>query len=104
MAKRLQRIQPTSEDVRQLQDNVERVINPVLTVPLNDGLLITNVEVFSGIGVEVPHRLQRVPVGWFLVSPNADVRVWEDQENNPSRSRILLLRASADAVASIFVF
>lgn len=96
-------------DALKVQDNVERVLNPLLANPLLDGRLIEGVELQNGVTNEIEHGLQRVLKGWVVTrkynGAAASIVYEVDQDTNPFRSKTLKLSVSGGAVTvDIYVF
>lgn len=88
-------------DLDAVQENVDEALRPIQACPIIDGSLVTGAEIPSGSSAPISHRLGRIPRGWMLVSPSADVRIWETEDPT---SRFLHLRASTPVTASLWVF
>lgn len=91
-------LRTTDELLNRVQDNISKVINPIASNPLIDGVLLS----FSitTTATKYPHGLGRKPLGWILVAPQADARVWQ----TASDSTTLTLMASAAVTCSLWVF
>lgn len=91
-------LRSSDELLNRVQDNIGRVINPLIDNPLLDGVLLDfNI---TTTATKYPHGLGRKPMGWFLVAPQADARVWQ----TASDSTTLTLTASAAVTCSLWVF
>lgn len=105
-----QRIQTEDEELRRVQDNVGVAFKPLARCPVVDGLLVAGddgmgVALVTGQANYVAHGLQRRCIGWMLVSPGADVRVWEDVADvSPDAEALLVLRCSANVTTKLWVF
>ncbi len=93
------KIQATDREVQALQNQVEQVLNPVLKNILLDGVIITDIDI-STAGAEVEHKLNRKPLGWFLVDNTTESTIWRTGWDQ----RIITFDASATSVFSIWVF
>lgn len=76
-------------------------LNPVLALPILNGLQIDGVNLAAGIARPINHLLQRVPQGWFLVDNTANTPIWRTQGFN---QLTLTLQSNADTTISIWVF
>ena len=102
MAK-LQRINTTDRVINMIQDNVAKILEPVSSVPLNSGQILTNVALTTGSN-EVLHKLERKLVGWFIIRQRSAGTVYDTQDTNPNPSIFLRLQASANINVDLFVF
>lgn len=105
MGVRLARI--TTPDV-ELQGQLDRhvaTLNAGLGAPLLGGVL-TDAFALTTSFQNLAHGLGRRPLGWIVVAPNADARIWEDPaaSNNQDPTRLLRLRASAAVTCRLWVF
>ena len=123
-ANKMRKLKLGDHEAMRLQDAVAEAIDPILALPLINSLLLVSQKDAQGNSVplalttsfqNIPHGLGRVPFGWVLVSPGADVRVWEDQavataallaanDCNPDPTFYLRLKASAAVTCRILVF
>lgn len=93
-----------AQDPIRVQDNVAKVVDPLLRNPLIDGRLIEGV-VLGAATAEINHGLGRTLKGWFVTRRPANVSVWDvDQDANRQRSKTLKLQASAAVTVDIYVF
>lgn len=102
MAK-LQRINTQDRIINMIQDNVATIIEPISNVPLNSGLILTNVALATGSN-NVAHKLERKPLGWFIIRQRSAGTVYDTQDSNPNPSVFLRLQASANINVDLFVF
>ncbi len=90
--------------VNRMASEIKTILNSVARVLLNDGRLTDSVALTTSFQ-DVPHKLGRKPAGWFVVSPDADVRVWEDAAgNNPDQTKFIRVKGSAAANLKFWVF
>jgi hypothetical protein len=97
----------------ELQENVQRVVNPLATNPsvgdvrfladLGDGLE-GGIPLLAAGTTLVPHRLNRPVRGWRVVDTTADARVWRDTTSTEPADRFLALRCSANTTVKLEVF
>ena len=85
-------------ELNKVQDNVELALGPLLKSPIIDGVLIS-VQLEAGVNT-VNHTLGRLPIGWLLVSPEANAQVWQLAKSKT----LLTLQASAPITTSLWVF
>lgn len=91
-------------DLRKVQQNVEQAINPIIRKPIVDGILLTNVCLTPEVANAVKHQLGRAPLGWVVVRKRADARIWDLQDNNPNKSKTLMLTCSHEVEIDLWVF
>ena len=91
-----------SEDnvIRQLQDNIEVVISPIIDSAIIDGVLLKNIHLTTGSIDVVSHKLGRTPLGYLIVKRSAESTIWESETNK----RSINLNCSANVTVSIWVF
>ena len=95
----------SDRELTRLQDNVDRVLNPLVGLPLIQGQLLTGVALQSAVTTNVQHKLGRRLQGWCVADINANATVWRDAAaTNPSPNAILQLKCSADCTVSLWVF
>lgn len=88
-----------SDELNKVQDNIEAALGPVLGSAIIDGVLLSNVELQTGLNV-VAHKLGREPRGWILVSPQANESIWSSGQTRST----LLINASGPITSSFWVF
>lgn len=79
------------------------VLNPVISVPFNDGQTLQSVSLVSGTNI-INHKLGRKLTGWIVVRLRGPATFYDSQESNPNQQQTLLLNSSANVVADIFVY
>lgn len=104
MPKLLELIRTEDPALRRFQDAVLAAVNPAIANQLLDGRL-TDVVALTTSFQNLSHKLGREPIGWIIVAPDADARVWQDAAaNNPDASLYLRARASAAVNVRFWVF
>lgn len=81
-----------------LQQNVHRAIDESKTI-LSDGRLIKDV-VLTTAGRDIDHKLGRTPVGFLVISRNANANVWLTAKS----ATVLSLDSSATVTVDLWVF
>lgn len=90
--------------LNRIQDNVRASVNPMTTVPLNSGLILSSVSLVSGAN-SINHTLGRVLQGWFPVRiRNVASTFYDTQDSNSTPALTLNLNSSVAVVADLFVF
>lgn len=75
-------------------------LDPVLASPLNQGVLLPNLVLVTGVNV-INHLLGKTPTGWYLTDIQGAVSVYRSAAFNPLT---LTLTASGPVVVSLAVF
>lgn len=106
MPSKLERLQTQDEDLRKVQENVAKAVEPLLLGPFAGAVLTNAVTLGASAFQLVPHGLGRIPSGWLLVAPNAGVLVWEDSNSshNADPTAFLFVIASAAVTCRFLVF
>lgn len=99
----LPKFQSDDPSVQKMQTTWAQAIDPVIALPLNSGLLLTDIALTTGSNV-INHKLGRALIGWFLTRNNAAVTVYDTQSSNSTPALTLALTASGAAKVSIYVF
>jgi hypothetical protein len=78
-------------------------LNPLLNLPLNNGIVLENIQLASGSNT-INHKLGRNLNGWFITRQRSAATIYDTQDSNPNPSQTLVLNASAGVTVNIFVF
>lgn len=97
----LKKIQSADRVLNQFQENVDRVLQPLLANVLADGRLVTGISIVSGTPARVEHKLGRAIRGWLVVDKNANADVWR---STSTLSDVLILNSSANVTLTLWVF
>lgn len=89
--------------LNRVQDNVDRSLNPVIDVPILDGVLLQSVTLASGSNV-INHTLGKTLTGWSIVRQRGVASIYDEQSSNKFPSRTLLLNSSAAVSVDLWVF
>lgn len=92
------------KETKQLQENINNVLTPVLNCPLIDGVLVKDICLQAGVSNEISHKLGRKPIGWLVVRQRRDSRIWDLQDTNPQPSKSLSIACSHDVQIDIWIF
>ena len=103
MPSKLPQFQSDDQVMRLMQNRWASIIDPVLAVPLNAGLLLKQVTLASGDNV-VNHLLGRELQGWMLVRQRSAADIYDLQDDNKRPALTLLLNSSAPVVVDLWVF
>lgn len=99
--KLFQTIRTADDTINRIQDNVKSSLDPVLKLPISDGILIQDVALVSGQDNLVSHQLARKPILWMLAKQDTNATVWELSTDQPEL--YLNLRASSNCTVSLWV-
>ena len=98
------KINTGDSNLQRIQDNIEKVLNPLARKEISDGLLIEDVAIVSGTMKSIDHGLGRKLRGWFAVRVSANAVIWDNQSTNLFPTRTLNLQSSANVTVSLWVF
>ena len=76
------------------------VLNPLLALPIVNGNAVS-ATLTGSTPQAVPHKLGRMPQGWFLIDNTTNAVVWRTQPFNATN---LTLEASATTTVNLWVF
>ena len=90
--------------MNQLQRNIAKVVEPVASNPVVNGIILPSVALVSGDN-EVNHKLGRTLQGWIIVRRHGNYRdIYDKQDTNPFPARTLVLNSSGTTTVDIYVF
>jgi hypothetical protein len=87
-------------ELTMMQTRWASLIEPVLSQPFNNGVLLKDIELASGSN-KINHKLGRKPQGWTVVDTNGTATVYRSA---PFNALTLTLTASAGVTVSLHVF
>jgi hypothetical protein len=87
-------------ELTMMQTRWASLIEPVLSQPFNNGVLLQEVELSTGTN-KINHKLGRKPQGWVVVDRNTAATVYRSA---PFNALTLTLTASAGVTVSLHVF
>jgi hypothetical protein len=99
----LSKWQTADRSFRMMQDSWASVLDPVISIPLNHGIILENVGLSSGFNA-VNHKLSRDLQGWFIVRQRGPASIYDLQNGNPMPNKTLSLQSSASVSVDLFVF
>lgn len=82
------------------QDRWATIINPVVNFAPNQGLLLKNVPIVTGVNV-INHKLQRNQQGWSIIDQDATASIYRSQ---PLNDLTLTLMSTANCNIALWVF
>ena len=86
-----------------MQTNWSSQINPLLNLPINNGLILQDIVLETGVNT-INHKLGRKLQGWFLIRQRGPASIYDEQDSNQFPSRTLILNSSAEVGVDLFVF
>jgi hypothetical protein len=94
---------PLKLPLPQMQSQWKAQLDPVLSNPLLQGQLLTQVSLNNGT-TTINHGLGRKLVGWFLVGISGAGTVYDTQTTNQTPQLTLVLVSNAAVTANLWVF
>ena len=95
--------QSQSKDLSLMQTSWASQLNPLLNMPLNNGIVLQNIQLSSGSNT-INHLLGRNLNGWFITRQRSSATIYDTQDSNPNPSQTLVLHSSGSVSVNIFVF
>lgn len=83
-----------------MQNRWKAIIDPVLSLPTNQGVILKNVVLTVGDNV-INHLLGRMMQGWILIDIDGAAMIYRSADFN---SKTLTLNTSADVIINLEVF
>lgn len=99
--KDFKRLNFKDQDLNRIQDNVDAAINPLLKLPLLDGIFLVDVTI-KVTDTAIPHRLNRPFKGWVMTAKNAAGDIYEGTNTKPEL--FLVLKASSQVIVDLWIF
>lgn len=97
-------VQTTNREVNQLQQNIKTAVNPLLSNPLNQGLLLQDIVLVVGTN-NINHKLNRALIGWFTTRmPGVYAKIYDNQDTNTTPNSTLILVSDVAITVDLFVF
>jgi hypothetical protein len=104
MATRFSRVFSATPDLSFAEDNTQAIADFVENCPLIEGVLLSDVALKASQDNLVGHSLGRAYSGYIVVDNNANSVIYTSTTPNNKRSSQLILKASAAATVSLWVF
>lgn len=86
-----------------MQSGWASLLNPLLSNPVNNGILLKSLVIKSGSNV-INHKLGRKLQGWIIVRKRASADIYDTQDSNTTPTLTLSLQSSADVIIDLYVF
>lgn len=100
VARQIQKVRGLDRKTNELQDNIVSAVQPFLTNPLNDGIIITDIEIDGVSATEVNHLLGRLPQGYIIIDKDAESDIYRDVLN----TRQISFLSSNAVTIGIYIF
>lgn len=94
---------PQQLPLPQMMNTWASAIEPVLNLPITQGLMLSNVSLSNGTTI-VNHKLGRKLIGWFVVGINAAATIYDNQASNQTPQLTLSLTSNASCQVNLWVF
>lgn len=91
---------PQKQTLDALQNTWATVIEPVLALPPNQGILLKNIHLINGVTV-INHLLQRTQQGYMITDQDAAATIYRSQ---PLNNLTLTLTSNASVNVSLWVY
>jgi hypothetical protein len=92
-----------NEEIVKLQDYIDEALGPILSNPLLNGVLLRNLNVQTGNNL-IAHKLDRKPLGFFVIRKRANINVWDSQDTEKLPNRFFSLESSGNGSIDIIIF
>lgn len=77
------------------------IINPMLSLPILNGNMISNINLIANKPQVINHLLQKMPQGWFLTDNTANTVIWRTAVFN---NTTISLESTSDTIISFWIF
>ncbi len=102
MAAKFETVQTSDLVSQTIQDNVAKVLNPLLMQQITDrGVLIKSVVLTAGVDNLVNHGLNRSPLMWIVARQDTNANVWEAV--SPLEKQQLNIWCSSNCTVNLWV-
>lgn len=90
-------------DLERVQSNIDRVVNPIVVNPVLDFNIVKSVSLSIGDNL-VNHKLNRAPLGWFLVRKRGAAELYDKQDSNSTPSINYIINSDAAVTVDFYFF
>lgn len=97
------KVQTNNREINQIQSNIVGQLNAVGNGLFSSGIILTSQVLKTGTNT-INHKLEKPLTGWFVVRQKSAASIYDNQDNNKTPARNLILISSADVTVDIFVF
>lgn len=96
-------MQSDSEQLLSVQTRWASILNPLLSNPLLNGVVLKQVQLASGSNI-INHKLGRKLQGFIITRQRGPANIYDTQDNNSMPDLTLHLESSASVSCDIYVF
>lgn len=104
MSTSFRKIGTESFELKQVQENIEQTFKSVLSNPLLDGVLLSDIGLTTGSPNMVEHKLGRQPLGYIVVKRSAAATISDVKSEKVVEQNFLKLNTSTNVTISLWVF
>lgn len=91
-------------ELSMMQTQWSSQLNPVINLPLSNGIILTNVALKTGDNT-INHKLGRILQGWIVVRMiDGFVQLYDKQSGNKMADKTLVLNSSGNGLVNLLVF
>lgn len=91
--------QTDNQTIQLMQYSWKAAITPVLNSPINQGILLSNIQLTAGSNT-INHLLGRKMVGWILTDKDGNATIYRSE---PLNNKTLTLTTDIDCMISLWV-
>lgn len=99
----LPKFKTDDEALSLLQTQWSSQINPVLNLPINNSIILSNVSLTAGSNT-INHLLSRNLQGWIVIRQTGNANIWDNQNTNPIPDKTLILQSTSGISVDLMVF
>ena len=96
-------IHSENAEVTRLQSHIKTTLNPLLQLPISDGILIKDLDIET-TDTRVNHGLGRTYEGFIITRLQSNAVIYESSTTNDYKDLYIFLKGSASATADIYFF
>ena len=94
---------PRGLTLDQMSTKWAAIIDPLLSNPSLDSVILTNVSLAFGNNT-INHLLGRKLIGWRIIRQRSSGIIWDNQDNNPAPDKTLILSTNTSVTVDVEVF
>lgn len=91
------------KDFQLMQSRWTSILDPVITNPSNNVIILKNVALISGTNI-INTLINRKLQGWRIIRQRAAANIYDNQDNNQTPQLTLLLISDANVVVDLEIF
>lgn len=104
MIRSFRKIRSETEDLVQVQENIEQTFSSLLRVPQLNGVLLRDISLQSGQNNRIEHKLGRSVIGYTVIRKDAPATIYDTKSSKVSDQNILLLNTDLNTTIDIWIF